>query len=73
MTNFIDAQLNLVKNGAVTEKCFPYKSGDGKTIPKCPSKCEDGSEFKKIMLKMLIHFIVTIENLTTRLFLLWIH
>ena len=47
MTNFIDAQLNLVKNGAVTEKCFPYKSGDGKTIPKCPSKCEDGSEFKK--------------------------
>ena len=28
---------------------------------------------KIIMLKMLIHFIVTIENLTTRLFLLWIN
>ena len=43
----IDAHLNLVKNGTVTEGCFPYKSSDGETIPECPSQCEDGSEYKK--------------------------
>ena len=43
----IDAQMNLVKNGTVTESCFPYASADGKTIPECPNKCVDGSEFKK--------------------------
>ena len=44
----IDTQLNLVKNGTLTEQCFPYVSGDGKTIPQCPSKCVDDSiEFKK--------------------------
>ena len=46
-TNLLDPQLNLVKNGTVTEECFPYKSSDGETIPECPSQCEDGSEFKK--------------------------
>ena len=46
-TNLLDPQLNLVKNGTVTEACFPYKSSDGETIPECPSQCEDGSEFKK--------------------------
>ena len=46
-TNLIDPQLNLVKNGTVTEECFPFKSADGETIPECPSQCEDGSEFKK--------------------------
>ena len=45
--NVLDPQLNLVKNGTVTESCFPFASGDGKTIPQCPSQCEDGSEFKK--------------------------
>ena len=43
----IDSLLNLVKNGTVTEQCFPYESSDGKTIPECPSTCKDGSEFKK--------------------------
>ena len=44
----IDPELNLVKNGTVTEGCLPYKSGDGETMPQCPtSECEDGSEFKK--------------------------
>lgn len=43
----IDAQLNLVKNGTVTEKCFPYQSSDGKTMPSCPNTCEDGSEYKR--------------------------
>ena len=45
--NILDPQLNLIKNGTVTEECFPYVSKDGKTIPKCPSKCVNGSEFKK--------------------------
>ena len=45
--NLIDPQLNLVKNGTVTEKCFPFVSGNGKTIPQCPTQCEDGSEIKK--------------------------
>ena len=44
----IDAQLNLVKNGTLTEQCFPYASRDGETVPKCPSKCINESiEFKK--------------------------
>jgi len=46
--SIIDPQLNLVKNGTLTEQCFPYVSGDGKTLPKCPSKCNNESiEFKK--------------------------
>ena len=43
----IDSQLNLVKNGTVTEECLPFSSADGKTIEKCPSKCKDGSPLKK--------------------------
>ena len=43
----IDPELNLVKNGTVTEGCLPYKSGDGKTIPECPTKCEDETEYKR--------------------------
>ena len=45
--NLIDPLLNLAKNGTVTEQCFPYNSTDGKTIPKCQTTCEDGSEYKK--------------------------
>lgn len=39
----------LEKYGIVQEDCFPYKSGDGKTIPQCPQgKCIDGdSKFAK--------------------------
>ena len=43
----IDAHLNLVKNGTVTDGCFPFKSADGITIPECPNQCEDGSDYKK--------------------------
>ena len=43
----IDPQMNLVKNGTVTESCFPYVSTDATTIPDCPNTCKDGSEFKK--------------------------
>ena len=42
----IDSNLNIIKNGTVTEECFPYHSSDG-TIPECPKECEDKSEFKK--------------------------
>ena len=45
--NDLDPQLNLVKNGSVTEGCLPYNSSDGKTFPECPSQCQDGSEFKR--------------------------
>ena len=43
----IDAQLNLVKNGTVTEECLPFSSADGETIEKCPAKCKDGSDMVK--------------------------
>jgi len=36
----------LEKTGAVTDTCFPYTSGDG-SVPKCVTKCVDGSDFKK--------------------------
>lgn len=44
----IDPQLNLIKNGTVTEKCLPFSSGEGIIKSKCPEKqCEDGSIPKK--------------------------
>jgi len=37
----------LTSNGAVTEKCFHYVSGQGAGTPACPSQCDDSStEFK---------------------------
>ena len=46
--NFLnDAVLNIVKNGTVTEGCFPYASSDGETMPECPTTCQDKSEYKK--------------------------
>ena len=47
----IDSQFYLVKNGTVTEECFPYSSGDGVTIPECPTKCKDGSDLTKYYAK----------------------
>ncbi len=32
--------------GCPVDACMPYVSGDGTTIPSCPTKCEDGSVFK---------------------------
>ena len=49
--SILDAQLNLIKNGTVTEGCFHFQSADGITIPECPSECEDGSEFIKYKAK----------------------
>ena len=49
--SILDAQLNLIKNGTVTETCLPFISGDGESMPECPSKCEDGSELIKYKAK----------------------
>ena len=43
----IDPQLNLVKNGTVTEECLPFSSADGTNIEKCPEKCKDGTDIEK--------------------------
>ena len=43
----IDAQMNLVKNGTLTEGCLPFSSGDGISMEECPTSCKDGSEFKR--------------------------
>jgi cathepsin B len=32
--------------GVVTEKCFPYVSGDG-SVPPCPNSCKDGEDWSK--------------------------
>jgi len=44
--NIIDSQLNLIKNGTLTEECFPFTSGNG-YIEECPTSCKDGSKFKR--------------------------
>ena len=43
----IDSQMNLIKNGTVTEGCLPFSSGDGRVVDECPTSCKDGSQFKK--------------------------
>ena len=43
----ISPELNLIKNGTVTEGCLPFSSGDGKVVDECPTSCKDGSQFKK--------------------------
>ena len=37
----IDTQLNLIKNGTVTEQCLPFSSGEGTIVDGCPQKCKD--------------------------------
>ena len=47
----IDAQMHLVKNGTVTEKCFKFTSGNT-DIRDCPSSCDrQDIEFKKYYAK----------------------
>ena len=51
-STILDAQLNLIRNGSLTEECFPFVSSDGGTIPDCPNKCvKDGTEFIKYKAK----------------------
>ena len=48
----IDAQLNLLINGSLTENCFPFASGENPDfMPACPSTCEDHSLFKRYFSK----------------------
>ena len=42
----INSQFNLVKNGTVTEECFPYSSANGLDIEECPTTCKDGSDLQ---------------------------
>ena len=52
--NIIDPQLNLVRNGTVTEQCFPYASGDGENIQNVLINAKMVPNLKNIMHKMLI-------------------
>ena len=45
--NLIDSQLNLIKNGTVTEECLPFDSDDGIIRDECSSKCKSGTDIKK--------------------------
>ena len=43
-----DPQMNLIKNGTVTESCFPYTSGKNGSVEKCIDQCKDETEeYKK--------------------------
>ena len=43
-----DSQMNLIKNGTVTESCFPYTSGKDGSVEECISQCKDETEeYKK--------------------------
>lgn len=44
--NLYFAWAYLTHTGVVTDKCFPYTSGDG-TVPACATSCADGSSYKK--------------------------
>ena len=43
----IDTQLNLVKNGTVSEECLPFISKDQQLLDDCPSSCKNGSSLVK--------------------------
>ena len=45
----IDAQLNLMRNGTLTEECFPFTMESPESyLPACPSECvNNNTEFKR--------------------------
>ena len=47
----LNAVFNLVRNGTVTEKCFPYTSGNSQVKDECIKSCKDGSEYIKYYAK----------------------
>ena len=49
----------LMHHGTTTEQCTPYVSGKGGPVPRCPSKCADGSPVKLYKAKAAAHFIHT--------------
>ena len=46
----LDAQLDLIVNGTVTEECFPFSSGN-KSIPACIDKCKNNETMIKYKAK----------------------
>ena len=57
----LDAQLNLVKNGTVTEGCFPYASTMVKLFPNAPLNAKTVLNIKDIILKMLMMHLIMIK------------
>ena len=47
----LDTDFYIVKNGATTETCTPYSSGNGKITSECPTGCSGGEDFKKYYAK----------------------
>ena len=43
----INSHFNLVKNGTVTEECFPYSSSYGVIRDTCPTQCKNGDDIVK--------------------------
>jgi len=46
----VNSYYHLEHEGAVTEECFPYVSGQGK-VPPCPTSCPSGKPYKKYKCK----------------------
>lgn len=58
----IDSQLNLIKNGTVTEECLPYSSMNHK-VEACPTTCKDPNvEYKKYYAKNLFRVRIDQNN-----------
>lgn len=58
----MDSQLNLIKNGTVTEECLPYSS-ENHTVEPCPATCKDPNvEYKKYYAKNLFRVKIDQNN-----------
>ena len=58
----MDSQLNLIKNGTVTEECLPYSSKNHAVEP-CPATCKDPNvEYKKYYAKNLFRVKIDQNN-----------
>ena len=49
--HLLDTDNFIVKNGATTETCVPYSSGNGNVASSCPTGCTNGGDFKKYYAK----------------------
>ena len=59
----MDSQLNLIKNGTVTEECLPYSSSENHTVEPCPATCKDPNvEYKKYYAKNLFRVKIDQNN-----------
>ena len=64
--NILDSQINLLKNGSVTEECFPYSSEEGGIPDECLDnfgECKNKNiEFIKYKAKNLYTSFTSLEN-----------